>query len=109
MVTEESPVFHAVADRTRRAILDRLRNGPLAVQSIAERFEISRPAISKHLRVLLDAQLVTGTQEGRQHIYQLNPQPLQELDRWLRQYRELWTMNLRSLKAHVEAKVRKPQ
>jgi DNA-binding transcriptional ArsR family regulator len=109
MVTRESDVFHAVADPTRRAILDRLRDGGQAVNEIASRFEVSRPAISKHLRVLLDARLVTEIREGRNHVYRLNPTPLQDLDRWLEQYRNLWAINLQNLKKHVEAKVRKPQ
>jgi len=98
-----------VADPTRRAILDRLRNSPAAVQAIADRFDVSRPAISKHLRVLLEARLVTEQRAGRNNIYKLNPQPLQELDRWLQQYREMWMVNLKNLKAHVEAKTRRPQ
>jgi DNA-binding transcriptional ArsR family regulator len=109
MVTQENDVFHAVADPTRRAILDRLRGGGQAVNEIASRFEVSRPAISKHLRVLLDARLVTEIREGRNHIYKLNPAPLRDLDRWLDQYRSMWAMNLQNLKKHVEAKVRRPR
>ena len=109
MVTQTNYVFQAVADPTRRAILDRLRGGGQAVNQIASRFEVSRPAISKHLRVLLDAQLVTEIREGRNHVYRLNVQPLRDLDRWLDQYRALWAVNLQNLKKHVEAKVRKPQ
>jgi DNA-binding transcriptional ArsR family regulator len=104
MVTQESSVFHAVADPTRRAILDRLRDGGQAVNEIAGRFDVSRPAISKHLRVLHAAQLVTEVREGRHRIYQLNPEPLRDLDRWLEQYRRFWTLNLLSLKKHVESK-----
>ena len=65
-----------MADPTRRAILDRLRDGGQAVNEIASRFDISRPAISKHLRVLLEARLVTEVRDGRSRIYRLNPQPL---------------------------------
>src|SRR5215470_13206851 len=109
MVTQENNVFQAVADPTRRAILDRLRDGGQAVNEIACRFEVSRPAISKHLRVLLDARLVTEVRDGRNHVYRLNPTPLRDLDRWLEQYRNFWAINLQNLKKHVEAKVRKPQ
>ncbi len=108
MVTQESNVFQAVADPTRRAILDRLREGGLAVNEIASRFEVSRPAISKHLRVLHQAHLVLEAREGRNHVYRLNPEPLRELDRWLEHYRRFWTLNLISLKKHVESKGRKP-
>jgi DNA-binding transcriptional ArsR family regulator len=108
MVTQESAVFHAVADPTRRAILDRLRDGGLAVNEIASRFEVSRPAISKHLRVLHQAHLVLEVREGRNRVYRLNPEPLRELDRWLEHYRRFWTLNLMSLKKHVESKGKKP-
>jgi DNA-binding transcriptional ArsR family regulator len=108
MVTQETSVFHAVADPTRRAILDRLRNGALAVNEIASRFEVSRPAISKHLRVLHQAHLVMEAREGRNRVYRLNPGPLREMDRWLDQYRRFWTLNLLSLKKHVESKGKKP-
>lgn len=108
MVTQEITVFHAVADPTRRAILDRLRDGGLAVNEIASRFEVSRPAISKHLRVLHQAHLVLEAREGRNRIYRLNPEPLRELDRWLEHYRRFWSLNLMSLKKHVESKGKKP-
>ena len=107
MVTQETTVFHAVADPTRRAILDRLRDGGLAVNEIASRFEVSRPAISKHLRVLHQAHLVLEAREGRNRIYRLNPEPLRELDRWLEHYRRFWSLNLMSLKKHVESKGKK--
>ena len=108
MVTQETMVFHAVADPTRRAILDRLRDGGLAVNEIASRFEVSRPAISKHLRVLHQAHLVLEAREGRNRIYRVNPEPLRELDRWLEHYRRFWSLNLMSLKKHVESKGKKP-
>ena len=76
-------VFHAIADPTRRAILDRLRDGGKAVNEIAGRFDVSRPPISKHLGVLHEARLVTEAREGRNRVYRLNPEPLRELDRWL--------------------------
>jgi DNA-binding transcriptional ArsR family regulator len=107
MVTQGADIFHAVADPTRRAILDRLRDGGKAVNEIAGRFEVSRPAISKHLRVLHEARLVTEVREGRNRIYKLNPEPLRELDRWLDEYRRFWALNLVSLKKHVESKGKK--
>jgi DNA-binding transcriptional ArsR family regulator len=103
MATDPTPVFHALADPTRRAILGQLRSGGKAVSEIAEAYPVSRPAISKHLRVLLDANLVFEHREGRHHIYKLNPKPLREVDRWLNPYRRFWTMNLASLKAHLES------
>ncbi len=100
-------VFHAIADVTRRAILDRLREGAQPVNELARPFSVSRPAISKHLRVLSEARLVLERREGRQRMYRLNPAPLQTLDRWLDQYRDFWKMNLENLKRHVEAREKK--
>ena len=108
MVTQDFDIYHAIADPTRRAILDRLRDGGLAVNEIASRFEVSRPAISKHLRVLHQAHLVLESREGRNRVYRLNPEPLRELDRWLEDYRRFWTLNLMSLKKHVESRGKKP-
>jgi DNA-binding transcriptional ArsR family regulator len=108
MVTHDSGVYHAIADPTRRAILDRLQTGALAVNEIASRFEVSRPAISRHLRVLHQAHLVLEAREGRNRVYRLNPEPLRELDRWLDQYRRFWAVNLLNLKRHIETKGKKP-
>jgi DNA-binding transcriptional ArsR family regulator len=103
VVTRDSRVFHAIADPTRRAILDRLRDGGQAVNEIAGRFDVSRPAISRHLRVLHEANLVTETPEGRHRIDKLNAEPLRDLERWLDHYRRFWALNLLSLKNHVES------
>ncbi len=104
MLTQEAQVFHAVADATRRAILDRLQEGGKPVNEIAEAFPVSRPAISKHLRILHEARLVTEMRKGRHRVYRLNPEPLRDVDRWLQQYRRFWSINLANLKKHVEGK-----
>ena len=106
MVTQQltPDVFHAVADVTRRAILDKLRDGAKPVNELARAFPVSRPAISKHLRVLYDANLVSERREGRHRLYRLNVGPLKTLDEWLSEYRRLWSINLTNLKRHVEAK-----
>ena len=106
---QNAPVFNAIADPIRRAILDRLRDDEtgLPVNQIAGPFAVSRPAISKHLRILHQAHLVLETRQGRNRVYRLNPEPLQELDRWLEHYRRFWTLNLLSLKRHVESKGKK--
>ena len=95
--------FHALADPTRRAVLDLLRQGVQPAGQIARAFPVSRPAISKHLRLLRRAHLVRETREGRNRLYQLNPEPLRAVDSWLQQYRVFWQANLTSLKAFVEA------
>ena len=99
--------FGALADPTRRAVLDLLRRGAQPAGQIARAFPISRPAISKHLRLLRRAHLVEERREGRLRVYQLNPEPLRSVDSWLEQYRTFWTNNLASLKAFVEAEYAK--
>jgi len=95
--------FQALADPTRRAVLDLLRRGSQPAGHIAGAFPVSRPAISKHLRLLRRAHLVREHREGRRRVYELNPQPLRVVDSWLEQYRSFWSANLASLKAFVEA------
>jgi DNA-binding transcriptional ArsR family regulator len=94
--------FQALADPTRRAVLDLLRRGSQPAGQIASAFPVSRPAISKHLRLLRRAHLVREHREGRHRVYQLNPTPLRAVDSWLEQYRSFWTANLTSLKNFVE-------
>jgi DNA-binding transcriptional ArsR family regulator len=94
--------FHALADPTRRAVLDLLRRGSQPAGQIAEAFPISRPAISKHLRQLRKAHLVVETRSGRHRVYRLNAEPLKAVDSWLEQYRHFWQMNLSNLKSFVE-------
>ena len=80
-------VFHAVADPTRRAILDRLTGRGMAVSELAAGFAMSRPAVSKHLRVLRDARLVQEAKVGRQRVYRLTPDPLRVVSQWIESYR----------------------
>lgn len=95
-------VFRAIADPTRRGILDRLRAGPSPVNALATDFRQSRPAISKHLRVLREAHLVTETKVGRERLYQLQPVPLQQVAGWIEGYRAFWLTNLTQLKRYLE-------
>jgi DNA-binding transcriptional ArsR family regulator len=95
-------VFRAIADPTRRAILDRLRIGPAPVKDLAADFEQTRPAISKHLRVLRTTKLVTEEKLGRERLYALNPAPLARAAAWLESYRGFWQRNFNSLKRHLE-------
>src|SRR5712691_13368087 len=97
-------VFQALADPTRRAILSLLRQGSQPVGSIARDFPISRPAISKHLRILREADLVTEIKVGRNRLYELNAEPLKHVDDWLAHYRHMWQHQLRNLKRYVEMK-----
>src|SRR5271166_1387504 len=95
--------FQALADPTRRAVLDLLRRGSQPAGQIAQAFPVSRPAISKHLRLLRRAHLVREHREGRHRVYQLNPEPLRAVDSWIEQYRVFWAASLNGLKAFVEA------
>jgi DNA-binding transcriptional ArsR family regulator len=95
--------FHALADSTRLAVLELLRSQPRSAGEIASAFPISRPAISKHLRQLHKARLVTPTRRGRHRFFQLNVEPLKAVDSWLNQYRTFWAHSLGNLKAFVEA------
>jgi len=105
MVTNSAPrdmVFRALADPTRRRILGLLRGSRRTVGEIAGNFRTSRPAISKHLRVLRSAGLVVTQREGAARICRLNAAPLRAVDDWLRDYRVFWRERLRDLKRYVE-------
>jgi DNA-binding transcriptional ArsR family regulator len=95
-------VFRAVADPTRREILSLLRGGRRTVGEIAGNFQTSRPAISRHLRLLRAAGLVVTRRDGTARICELNAKPLRAIDDWLRDYAAFWDANLRSLKNYVE-------
>jgi DNA-binding transcriptional ArsR family regulator len=69
---------------------------------LADGFRISRPAVSRHLRVLRKAKLVTETKEGRNRVYSLTPSPLHDIDAWIESYRVFWMQNLNNLKRHLE-------
>jgi DNA-binding transcriptional ArsR family regulator len=99
--------FSALADPTRRAVLDLLRQGSQPAGRIAQAFPVSRPAISKHLRLLRRAHLVQQHREGRHRFYQLNPDPLRAVDSWLEQYRVFWSTSLANLKTFVEVEYAK--
>ena len=106
-VATPDAAFSALADPTRRAVLDLLRTGMRPAGEIARSFTVSRPAISKHLGILRRAHLVEERREGRHRLYQLNPEPLKSVDFWLNQYREFWTVSLTNLKAFVESEYEK--
>ncbi|MCI0395438.1 MAG: metalloregulator ArsR/SmtB family transcription factor [Chloroflexi bacterium] len=94
--------FAALADPTRRAILSRLAQGPATVTEIARPFDISMPAISKHLRVLEQAGLLVRQKKGRIHVCHLNATPLREASGWLALYERFWEGQLDSLARFLE-------
>ncbi|MEJ2193679.1 MAG: metalloregulator ArsR/SmtB family transcription factor [Ignavibacteriaceae bacterium] len=95
-------VFSALADQNRREILLMLTDKKMTVNSIAENFKISRPAISKHLKVLLNTNLVSSRQKGRERYYQLNVEPLKQVRDWLKFYDKFWDTKLNSLINYLE-------
>ena len=98
----DEDVFRAIADPTRRAILDRLRAGPAPVNELAAGFSSTRPAISKHLRILRASRLVREQKIGRERVYELHPAPLQTAIGWLEGYRSFWQKSLDNLKRLLE-------
>ncbi len=101
-LASSTDVFLAVADPTRRAILDRLRRGSAPVNELASGFRMTRPAVSRHLRVLRQARLVREKRSGRQRIYQLEPARIREVASWAEEYRRFWQHNITRLKRHLE-------
>jgi DNA-binding transcriptional ArsR family regulator len=91
-------VFAAIASPVRRALLDALRSGPLTVNQLADDFAISRPAVSQHLQVLRNADLVIDERVGRERRYQLQPQPLREVTDWISHYEQFWSNRLTALR-----------
>jgi DNA-binding transcriptional ArsR family regulator len=89
----------ALGDATRRAILARLLNGPLSVQKIADELPVSRPAISQHLRILKDANLVIDQAQGNRRVYQIRPEGFETLREYFEQF---WRLALDAFKKKVE-------
>jgi DNA-binding transcriptional ArsR family regulator len=96
------PTIAALADHTRRELLARLANGPVAAGRLAEGFPMSRPAIAKHLRVLREVGLVHVHKEGRQQLYELSSEGLAELDKVMEEVGRFWDVALTSFKSYVE-------
>lgn len=94
--------FAALAEPSRREILDLLRDGERPVGELVEQLQLSQPAVSKHLRVLRDAGLVEVRADAQRRLYRLRLEPLAEVDRWLAPYRRLWTSSLDRLEQHLE-------
>ncbi len=94
--------FAALADPTRRAILARLALGEAAVAELAEPFDMSQPAVSKHLKVLERAGLISMGQEAQRRPRRLEAEPLQQANAWLERYREIWEANYARLDVLLE-------
>ena len=96
----QDEVFSALANPTRRELLTLLRDGPQPVKALAARFELGRPAISEHLKVLRDAGLVVEEARGRERHYHLDAAPLVHMSRWLGPYEALWQEKLATVGHH---------
>jgi DNA-binding transcriptional ArsR family regulator len=83
-------VFQAIADPTRRAILVLITSQAMTPNALAEHFDISRQAVSKHIKVLTESELLEQTHTGREIYYQLKPDKMKEIDTWLERFRTLW-------------------
>lgn len=101
--------FAAVADPTRRAILDLLAHEELDAGAIADRFPVSRPAISRHLRVLREADLVEARADAQRRVYRLRGERLAEVDDWLARYRKFWSNRLGALDVQLRREARKEE
>jgi DNA-binding transcriptional ArsR family regulator len=101
--------YAALSDPVRRAILARLALGEATVGEIAEPFPISGPAVSRHLKVLEEARLVTRRRQGQTHILALNPSGLRSAQEWLDHYRAFWTSAFDRLDAHLKANPKMPE
>ena len=99
---EKHDVFKAIADPTRREVLKLLSENDRPISEIADHFDMSRTAVTKHLQILTEAELISGRKEGREKIYQLHPEPLTEVKQWLAYYEKFWCNKLAMLKHYVE-------
>ena len=99
--------FSALADPTRRAILVRLARGEAQVTELAEPFGMSLPAVSKHLKVLENAKLITRHKDGRIHRFMVNPGPILSAMSWVEKYQRFWEQQLDSLGRYLETTAKK--
>ena len=102
-MTVSVDAFAVLAEPTRRRILERLRRAESSVGDLVDALGMSQPAVSKHLKVLREAGLVTCRTAAQQRIYRLDVRPLQAVDDWLGPYRRLWTDHLDALERHLDS------
>ncbi len=95
-------VFQAIADPNRREIMNMLAVQPMNLNAIADRFEVSRPAISKHVRILTECGLIIIEQKGRERYCKASPSKLKEVSDWVAHFSKFWDIKLNSLKNYIE-------
>jgi DNA-binding transcriptional ArsR family regulator len=102
-------VFQAIADPTRRAIINMIAHESLNLNSVAEKFHVSRPAISKHIKILTECGLIEIKQQGRERYCEAKLQKLNEVSDWVEQYKKFWNAKLDSLELYLEELQAKPK
>lgn len=102
-----SATLRTLAEPSRVALLDLLREGEQSVGELVKRLGLSQPAVSKHLRVLKEAGLVEARVDAQRRLYRVRPEPLVELDQWLEPYRRLWEERLDRLEDHLDDRRKK--
>jgi len=95
-------VFQAIADPTRREILNRIAHQPLNVNSVAENFDVSRAAIYKHMKILIECGLINMKKQGRERYCEARLEKLNEVSEWIEQYRQFWETRLDALEVYLE-------
>ena len=95
-------VFEIIAEPNRRAILSLLASSQPSVGEIERRLRMTQPAVSKHLRVLRDAGFVESTVDAQRRLYRLKPEPFQEVESWLAQFRRFWSAHVDALERHLD-------
>jgi DNA-binding transcriptional ArsR family regulator len=101
-------IFEIIAEPNRRAILSLLAASQRSVGEIERQLRMTQPTVSKHLRVLREAGFVESTVDAQRRLYRLRPEPLQELDLWLAQFRRFWSAHLDALERHLERMSEQP-
>ena len=95
-------VFEVIAEPNRRAILSLLASSEQSVGDLQRRLRLTQPAVSKHLRVLRDSGFVDAEVDAQRRVYRLRPEPLQEVDEWLNQFRKLWSAHVDKLERYLD-------
>jgi DNA-binding transcriptional ArsR family regulator len=99
-------VFQAIADPTRREIINLLAAQSLNLNTIADNFDISRPAVSQHIKILIDCDLINVTKQGRERYCEVKFEKLSEVSKWVEQYRIFWTKKLDALDNYLSDKTK---
>lgn len=103
LLPDKTDSFHAIADPTRRRILEILRDGEKPAGEIAETFDVTFAAVSQHLKILLDCGLVARRSEGRRRLYSMRPENLVGVHEWTEGFRDFWESRLKRLTAYLDS------